>query len=166
MAVGRFVPAKTVPLTAQCLVCDDLWPDSNVLETVYPIERFVRCKMANRLGNTVHKYKYVSVYVSCGHHTKIPLTLSNEISPLDEKALMLYLLFMENTINTDNLKKARGLRSAASVAKALGISKQQLWNYENGKSEPPVAMLVKLSNLYGVTAQDLIHQGSVAKASN
>mgnify|MGYP001611731033 CR=1 FL=1 len=75
-------------------------------------------------------------------------------------------MLMENTINTDNLKKARGLRTSASVAKALGISKQQLWNYENGKSEPPVAMLVRLSNLYGVPAQELINQNNTAEASN
>lgn len=79
---------------------------------------------------------------------------------------MVYFLSMENTINTDNLKKARGMRSMASVAKAIGVSKQQLWNYENGKSEPPVAMLVRLSNLYGITAQDLINQNKSLEASN
>lgn len=73
---------------------------------------------------------------------------------------------MTDTINTDNLIKARGLRSAASVAKALDISKQQLWNYENGKSAPPVAMLIKLSNLYGVTVQDLVNQDKSTEVSN
>lgn len=78
---------------------------------------------------------------------------------------MLYLWYMD-ALNLDNLKKARGLRSAASVAKALNISKQQLWNYEKGHSVPPVGMLVKLSNLYGVTVQDLVNQNNLAETSN
>ena len=79
--------------------------------------------------------------------------------------LMTYNNFMD-TINLDNLKKARGLRSAASVAKQLNISKQQLWNYENGLSDMPVRMLVRIANLYGVNAQELINQNKAQKVSN
>ncbi len=79
--------------------------------------------------------------------------------------LMPYNNFMD-TINLDNLKKARGLRSAASVAKQLNISKQQLWNYENGLSDMPVRMLVRIANLYGVNAQELINQNKSQKVSN
>lgn len=79
---------------------------------------------------------------------------------------MVYDYLHMDTINTDNLKKARGLRSMANVAKELGISKQQLWNYENGKSEPPVSVLVRISNMYGVTAQELIHQNKSVQVSN
>ncbi len=71
-----------------------------------------------------------------------------------------------NTINLENLKKARGLRSLRDVAEQLGISKQQLWNYEKGNSDPPVAMLVKLSNIYGITVQDLVHQNNFTEPSN
>jgi transcriptional regulator with XRE-family HTH domain len=53
-------------------------------------------------------------------------------------------------VNHTRIKRARGGRRAAEVARFLGISYQQLWNIENGKRRPSLDVLVKLSDLYDV----------------
>ena len=73
---------------------------------------------------------------------------------------------MINSINLSNLKTARGMRRLKLTAKELGISRQQLWNYEEGKSTPPLSMLIKLANLYGVDVQDLINQNNLPNEAN
>lgn len=46
------------------------------------------------------------------------------------------------------LREARGQRPQAHVARAVGISKQQLWNYENGLHDPSTDVLLKLCLFY------------------
>jgi len=56
------------------------------------------------------------------------------------------------------------MRSQSDVAKALGLSRQQIWNYENGTSEPPLSILIKLAELYGIRVETLIVQKNLAAA--
>lgn len=71
---------------------------------------------------------------------------------------------MDSVIDLEKLKKARGMRSQSDVAKALGLSRQQIWNYENGTSEPPLSILIKLAELYGIRVETLIVQKNLAAA--
>lgn len=73
---------------------------------------------------------------------------------------------MDSVIDLEQLKKARGLRSLNDVSKAVGLSRQQIWHYENGLSEPPVSVLMKLANLYGVRVEKLLSQKSLPETSN
>lgn len=65
---------------------------------------------------------------------------------------------MESPINLDKLIKARGTRSRTEVAKELGLTRQQIWNYEKGLSEPPMSVLCKLVQFYGVRLTDVINE--------
>jgi transcriptional regulator with XRE-family HTH domain len=73
---------------------------------------------------------------------------------------------MDSVIDLDKLKKARGLRSLSDVAKEVNLTRQQIWNYENGTSEPPISVLMKLAHLYGVKIQDLVVQKNLSHVSN
>lgn len=66
----------------------------------------------------------------------------------------------------EKLEKARGKRSRNDVAKALGITRQQVWNYEKGISEPPLSVLSKMLFLYGVKFEDVINEKFFAKSLN
>lgn len=46
------------------------------------------------------------------------------------------------------LREARGDRPMVNVARAVGISKQMLWNYENGQGDPSSDVIVRLCLLY------------------
>ena len=56
----------------------------------------------------------------------------------------------EIAIVLDKIKQARGDRGLTEVADSIGITKQRLWNYENGLYDPPADILVKLALAYGV----------------
>lgn len=71
---------------------------------------------------------------------------------------------MDSVIDLEQLKKARGLRSLNDVGKEVGLTRQQIWNYENGESEPPLSVLIKLADLYGIRVEKLIYQKNFAKA--
>lgn len=58
-------------------------------------------------------------------------------------------------INPAKLKEARGNRSPQAVADAIGISRQHLWQIENGKRSPGSAILTKLCWLYDLELSDL-----------
>lgn len=73
---------------------------------------------------------------------------------------------MDNSIDLEQLKKARGLRSVSEVGAVIGVSRQQIWNYENGVSEPPLSVLIKLADLYGVRVEKLIRQKNLASSSS
>jgi transcriptional regulator with XRE-family HTH domain len=73
---------------------------------------------------------------------------------------------MDSVIDLEQLKKARGLRSLSEVAKAIGLTRQQVWNYEKGVSEPPISVLFKLSTLYGVRVERLLNQKNLTETSN
>lgn len=72
---------------------------------------------------------------------------------------------MDSVIDLEQLKKARGLRSPSDVAKALGITRQQVWNYEKGASEPPLNVLMRMADLYGIRVEKLIAQKNLAESS-
>lgn len=56
------------------------------------------------------------------------------------------------------LKAARVNKSLtqAQAAKLLGISKDSLWNYENGRSFPNVPVIKKMEEVYGIGYNDII----------
>lgn len=58
------------------------------------------------------------------------------------------------TIDPEALKRARGARSLAEVARQIGKSRQHIWNYENGVL-PPSDVLARLCELYGVEISQL-----------
>lgn len=45
--------------------------------------------------------------------------------------------------------------SQREVARTIGISQAMICQYETGKSEPPIEMIGKLANLYGVSVNFL-----------
>lgn len=59
-------------------------------------------------------------------------------------------------IDSTKLKVARGTRSPTSVANAIGITRQYLWQIETGRKKPGGEILAKLCWLYDVKISDLI----------
>jgi hypothetical protein len=53
------------------------------------------------------------------------------------------------------LRAARGDRKLIDAARAVGISSQRLWNYENGHSEMPAAIAAKLCILCQTSIEKL-----------
>jgi predicted transcriptional regulator len=53
------------------------------------------------------------------------------------------------------LRAARGDRKLIDAARAVGISGQRLWNYENGHSEMPATIAAKLRILYRASIEKL-----------
>ena len=53
------------------------------------------------------------------------------------------------------LRKEKGI-TQLDVAKALDISRQAYANYEVGKREPDLTMLLKLAGFFGVSVDDLL----------
>lgn len=66
-------------------------------------------------------------------------------------------MFELGQIKIDPLKvrAARGDRKLIDVARAIGISKQSLWSYENGHNEMPAATVAKLCILYKIPIEKL-----------
>lgn len=44
----------------------------------------------------------------------------------------------------------------AQAAELLGVSKDSLWNYENGRSFPDVRVVQKMVEVYGISYDNLI----------
>lgn len=65
---------------------------------------------------------------------------------------------MDSVLDLEKLIKARGLRSRTTVAKELGVTRQQIFLYEKGKSEPPLSVVSKMAKLYGVKISDLLNE--------
>ena len=59
---------------------------------------------------------------------------------------------------SENLRKLRLARNISQVelAKALGVSKQSVSNWENDNIQPSVDMLIRLANEFGVTTDFLL----------
>ncbi len=53
------------------------------------------------------------------------------------------------------LKAMRGEIPATEVAAAVGVSKQRLYNYENGIRDPSAAILLRLCVYYDARIQEL-----------
>ena len=73
---------------------------------------------------------------------------------------------MKNVINTQKLIEARGERSRSAVAAEIGVTRQQIWNYENGTSEPPISVLCDLARFYKIDLNDLLNDKNFSIASN
>ncbi|MEE1086952.1 MAG: helix-turn-helix transcriptional regulator [Schaedlerella sp.] len=65
---------------------------------------------------------------------------------------------MANLQLADNLKKYREINGYTQeyVSMRLNISRQVYSNYERGKRNPDIDLLVRLANLYGITLNQLI----------
>lgn len=61
------------------------------------------------------------------------------------------------TTNLRRLRKEHDLRQA-QIAEKLNISRQAYSNYETGKRIPDLDMLVRISEIYGVTLEQLLTQ--------
>lgn len=46
--------------------------------------------------------------------------------------------------------RANANKSQAEMAEMLGVDKTTIWNWENGKSEPTLSQLRKISDLSGI----------------
>ena len=53
------------------------------------------------------------------------------------------------------LIKLRGAKSRVEVAKALGVTRQAIWNYENDIRVPKDEMKVKIAKLYNSSVQEI-----------
>lgn len=67
---------------------------------------------------------------------------------------------MENRMITpaeigERLRKLRGKRSIASVARATGLSHSRIWNYERGERVPTDDAKILLANFYGTSVQQI-----------
>lgn len=73
-------------------------------------------------------------------------------------------------IDPGKLRAARGCRKLSEVARIVGVSKQNLWNYENGHNQMSAATLAKLCILYKTpiekltTADELFLQNAYSAA--
>ena len=61
-------------------------------------------------------------------------------------------------MNIAKIRKEKGL-SQKNVACAVGIAPNALSNYELGKRQPPIDVLIKLSDLFGCTIDELVRGG-------
>lgn len=62
---------------------------------------------------------------------------------------------LQLTKNLYNYREAHGY-TQDKVSKYLNITRQAYSNYETGKRDPDVDLLIKLSELYGITLNQLI----------
>ena len=59
------------------------------------------------------------------------------------------------------LEKRRSLGlSQKEVALSIGVRANALSNYELGKRQPPIDILIKLSDLFGCTIDELVRGGN------
>lgn len=59
------------------------------------------------------------------------------------------------TYNLHSLRKKKKL-SLDELSSKIGISKSTLNNYENGKNEPTVSILITICNFYNVSVCDML----------
>lgn len=55
------------------------------------------------------------------------------------------------------IRKAKGIKCTQAATK-LGVSRNTLWNYENGRRTPSFSMLIKIATLYGVSVADFVDE--------
>lgn len=68
----------------------------------------------------------------------------------------------EYSFNAATLKKLRGQRAKAEVAKDLGISRQ-LWDYYESGGFPSVPMLARMMDYFKVRFEDLVSKSVSSK---
>ncbi len=62
----------------------------------------------------------------------------------------------------EELRTSKGLQQK-EVAKLIGLNYQTYCNYENGRSEPPAEILVRLSKLYEVPVDIIVQADNLKK---
>lgn len=63
---------------------------------------------------------------------------------------------MSNESLGDRIRKLRSGVSQVEFAKKYGVSKNTLWSYENGSSEPKASFVMQLATDFGVSADWLL----------
>ena len=64
----------------------------------------------------------------------------------------------------DRMKILRGNRTQEDIANLIGVSRSRYSHYENGRSEPDLAMLEKLADSYQVSIDYLLGRTNSTKA--
>jgi len=62
------------------------------------------------------------------------------------------------------MKRLRGNRTQEDIANLIGVSRSRYSHYENGRSEPDLAMLEKLADSYQVSIDYLLGRVNSSKA--
>lgn len=77
---------------------------------------------------------------------------------LDKPLVLAYNGYMnkQRTVDAEKLRKARGLLTLSDVGKRIGVTRQQVWCYENGRSLPSVEKMIMLLELYDVKLEKLL----------
>jgi transcriptional regulator with XRE-family HTH domain len=52
------------------------------------------------------------------------------------------------------------------LADKIGLKKQQIWNYENGKSNPPIEKVNLLADFFGVQPSDILNNNDESKITS
>ncbi len=60
-------------------------------------------------------------------------------------------------VKLQEIRKSKGIKATQAAAK-LGITRNALWNYENGKRTPSFHMMIKIAKLYGVSIADFVDE--------
>ncbi|MBQ8834283.1 MAG: helix-turn-helix transcriptional regulator [Oscillospiraceae bacterium] len=60
--------------------------------------------------------------------------------------------------------RSRADMSQEALAKAIGVSRQTISNWENGRSYPDIGSLLKLSDLYGLSLDEMLKEDQAVKA--
>lgn len=64
----------------------------------------------------------------------------------------------------NNLKKLRGERSKASIAKSLGITPQHLGYIEDGSRNPSLTLMFEIAKLYDKKVDEIFFDSDVTKS--
>lgn len=64
------------------------------------------------------------------------------------------------------LNELRGNYTQVQMAQILGLPRETYRNYETGKREPPIEVLIKIANYFGVSVDYLIGYDSKSDSSD
>jgi transcriptional regulator with XRE-family HTH domain len=62
----------------------------------------------------------------------------------------------QRKVDGEKLRRARGLLTLSEVGKTIGVTRQQVWSYENGKSLPSIEKMLLLLDLYNVKLENVL----------
>lgn len=58
--------------------------------------------------------------------------------------------------NIRNLRQSKNM-TQVQLAKTLGVCKSNVWKYEHGQLLPPLDIVIKLSNLFDLSIDELVN---------
>jgi len=61
--------------------------------------------------------------------------------------------------NLQKIRKGKKI-SVADLSVKVGVTRERIYQIERGTSQPSFALLVKLADVLGVTANDILHENS------